>query len=437
VSADNDGDEMWAKFVSKQKNVFLVLNGHMKTADGTGRWTAIGENGNLVNAMLSDYQSQNLGGEGYLRILRFKPAENKIEVSTYSPYMKAYRTDSHNQFTVPLRNESLPSATSVVGKARNISNCASLANATITLDSRTTTTASDGSYRFDIPAAFSSKATATASGYLSRSNPVAAFAGTTTISDFYLSTAGKIAGTVKDSSGSAVAGATVNLSGGVIETQKALTTDSLGTYQTGWIPIGNYSGTATASGSTSTANGTVVPGQTLTVDFTLSQTSTSQGSISGKVSNISNGLPISGANVSYAGGSTTTDSAGAYTLPNVVSGKSTLTVSRSGYLTSSRTVNVTSGANNVADFLLSTAGKLTGTVHLADGVTPVAGATITARGGKLYTEVSTTSSSTGSFTFSWIPVGAYTVTFSKTGLTDKQANTNISTGQTTTLQVNW
>jgi len=38
------------------------------------------------------------GGNGYLRIMRFSPANNKIFVETYSPMLEAYLTDAANEF---------------------------------------------------------------------------------------------------------------------------------------------------------------------------------------------------------------------------------------------------------------------------------------------------------------------------------------------------
>jgi hypothetical protein len=49
---------------------------------------------------LADYQERASGGEGWLRILRFIPAENRIHVETYSPWLNRYETDSNSQFTL-------------------------------------------------------------------------------------------------------------------------------------------------------------------------------------------------------------------------------------------------------------------------------------------------------------------------------------------------
>jgi hypothetical protein len=63
-------------------NLFLMLCGHEPYEDL--RWDIF--NGNKIYTILSDYQSWYYGGNGWLRILTFSPANNKFTVSSYSPY---------------------------------------------------------------------------------------------------------------------------------------------------------------------------------------------------------------------------------------------------------------------------------------------------------------------------------------------------------------
>jgi len=91
---DNDGDAMWNKFVRKHSNIAMVLSGHVTALDGTGRRADLGDNGNLVNQVLADFQNYANGGNGYLRILTFHPATNSIDVSTYSPWLNRSLTDA-------------------------------------------------------------------------------------------------------------------------------------------------------------------------------------------------------------------------------------------------------------------------------------------------------------------------------------------------------
>ena len=93
----NDGEEMWDKFVKLHPNIFLVLSGHILD-DGVGRLTSIGADGNKVYQPLANYQQEPNGGGGWLRIMQFVPNEDKIYVTTYSPYLNKFKTDSQNQF---------------------------------------------------------------------------------------------------------------------------------------------------------------------------------------------------------------------------------------------------------------------------------------------------------------------------------------------------
>ena len=72
-------------------NLFLMLCGHMhSTNDGAAYRAEAGDDGHIIHIMLANYQEYANGGNGYLRILRFSPADNKIYATTYSPYDGGY-----------------------------------------------------------------------------------------------------------------------------------------------------------------------------------------------------------------------------------------------------------------------------------------------------------------------------------------------------------
>ena len=50
--------------------------------------------------MLADYQNRASGGEGWLRILRFVPADDKVYVQTFSPWLNRFETDANSEFTL-------------------------------------------------------------------------------------------------------------------------------------------------------------------------------------------------------------------------------------------------------------------------------------------------------------------------------------------------
>ena len=93
----NDGEDMWDKFVRKHQNIFLVLSGHV-LGDGLGYLASTGDHGNTVHQILANYQMQELGGNGWLRIMEFQPAQNKIVIRTYSPNLDQYNDDPQNKF---------------------------------------------------------------------------------------------------------------------------------------------------------------------------------------------------------------------------------------------------------------------------------------------------------------------------------------------------
>jgi len=95
----NHADDMWDKFVKKHESIFVVLSGHILN-DGLGRLTSVGDKGNKVHQILANYQMKENGGNGWLRIMKFLPAKDKIIVTTYSPVLQRYANDAQNRFEV-------------------------------------------------------------------------------------------------------------------------------------------------------------------------------------------------------------------------------------------------------------------------------------------------------------------------------------------------
>ncbi len=156
--------------------------------------------------------------------------------------------------------------------------------------------------------------------------------------------AGAIAGTVTNSSGTVIAGATLSYTGG------STTSASNGTYTLPNVPVGTVTVTATAAGYQNSAqSATVTANATTTLNFTMS---TGAGTITGTVTN-SGGTPISGATVSYSGGSTTSASNGSYTLANVQVGTLTVTAAAIGYQNSAQSATVTANTTTTLNFTLS------------------------------------------------------------------------------------
>jgi hypothetical protein len=87
---------LWDSLAVPNPNVRFMFSGHVH---GEARRTDL-VNGRAVHQVLADYQDRASGGEGWLRILRFVPAENRIYVQTYSPWLNRFETDADSQFTL-------------------------------------------------------------------------------------------------------------------------------------------------------------------------------------------------------------------------------------------------------------------------------------------------------------------------------------------------
>jgi hypothetical protein len=108
--------------VRSYPNVFLMLSGHVH---GEGQRSDT-FNGNTIRSVLSDYQGRTNGGDGWLRIYEFSPANNEIRVKTYSPWLDQFETDADSEFTIPHNMGGVPF--SMIGSTN------------VTLSSLTTTT---------------------------------------------------------------------------------------------------------------------------------------------------------------------------------------------------------------------------------------------------------------------------------------------------------
>lgn len=98
----NDGEEMWDKLVSKHDNLLFVLSGHV-VENQTGLLTSRRANGTPCHQILANYQFDERGGNGFMRLMRVEPENEQVRVRTYSPFIDAYRTDEKNEFTIDLR----------------------------------------------------------------------------------------------------------------------------------------------------------------------------------------------------------------------------------------------------------------------------------------------------------------------------------------------
>ena len=97
--AVNDGEEMWQKLILPNSNIRFVFCGHVIN-DGVGRLTSTRPDGTVVHQVLADYQQYELGGNGFLRVMQFFPADHAVHVRTYSPFADDFKIDSDNDFVL-------------------------------------------------------------------------------------------------------------------------------------------------------------------------------------------------------------------------------------------------------------------------------------------------------------------------------------------------
>lgn len=120
---DNSGAAIWEKLIRSTPNIRLVICGH--TANGNGKFednvsyrTDANDAGKTVHQMMFNVQTlgggwEGNGGDGWLRILEFRPDGKTIGVRTYSPLFGispttkhlAHRTDPFDQFEMTIERE--------------------------------------------------------------------------------------------------------------------------------------------------------------------------------------------------------------------------------------------------------------------------------------------------------------------------------------------
>ena len=91
------GTDLYA-VIGGHDNVFAVLCGHWW---GAAHAVQTGLHGNRIDALLFDMQHLPNGGDGDIRLYRFFPTQNRIEVHTLSTLRSQELTDPNNRFDIP------------------------------------------------------------------------------------------------------------------------------------------------------------------------------------------------------------------------------------------------------------------------------------------------------------------------------------------------
>ncbi|MGB9586964.1 MAG: carboxypeptidase regulatory-like domain-containing protein, partial [Armatimonadota bacterium] len=169
----------------------------------------------------------------------------------------------------------------------------------------------------------------------------------------------------------------------------------------------------------------------VTDDAVLTLTAPNIGHISGYVKD-SNNNPIVGALITTGTGGYTamSGSNGSYNLSNLLTGSYSVTASKSGYQSQTKTgITVTAGQTTSCNFsLTANPGSVVGVVLDRNTGAPISDALVSTNVGG-YT---TTTNSSGSYTLSNVTPGSYTVSVTKSGYGPKSSNVTIVPGETAT-----
>ncbi|MFC7370130.1 carboxypeptidase regulatory-like domain-containing protein [Fictibacillus iocasae] len=239
----------------------------------------------------------------------------------------------------------------------------------------------------------------------------------TTVLNFQLQdNPGTLTGTVTDTGGVPISGASVlvtNNSGVLVG--RGLT-DNNGSYTITNLLAGSYIAIATADNYQAAQNGVVInEGALTTSNFQLAPNPIS---ITGTVTNTQTGTPISGANVQVrindANGNTIattlTDSNGVYLVNNLAPGVYTIVISANDFQTNFATVNIPPGGQGIANIgLTPNPGRIQGLIFNATNNQPIPGAIVNITDINSTLIATTVTDSVGNFTVDGLPPGSYTL----------------------------
>lgn len=283
---------------------------------------------------------------------------------------------------------------------------------TITIGGEVRTTTADGTgvYGFSgfAPNSFVVTATDPATGL--RGQAIGTLSpNSSALANIQLGTSGTIKGTVFETASVSVAvGDTVTLT--APNFFASTISDRAGQFEFDFVPLGVYTVDASDSQGERGRTQAVLskPGSVLQANINY----LGRGTVSGTVRDASQN-PVPDASVSLNSGSifggnftTATDANGQYTIGGVFVGPFDVVASSSTFRTGGHTSGKVSHESETvtADVVLGPSGTVTGNVFAFDGVTPVPNAQLSLTGGFI-----TSADGNGSYTFSFVPLGTYTI----------------------------
>lgn len=305
------------------------------------------------------------------------------------------------------------------------------AGAQVTLTSvsgqTSTTTASDGSYRFSnvTPGNISVLAVDQITGYRGVGSGSFGLAGSTVQIDIKLFANGSITGTVSQAVGGAAVGVPITLTAPSPLNSITLQTDSQGNYRFNNVPVGGFSlSVTTANGDRAQATNQITSnGQTRAVNLKLNGLGNLQVTVLDAASNPVNNVVVTlVGHGTFNGQQTGTTLNGVISFPDFLAGPiDVFAVQNLTNLNGSAHGTNVAGTNTPITVRLQSAGTVVGHVRLSGN--PVANVTVTLNSRQ------TTTDANGGFQFDSIPLGTYT-------LVGQDANSNIRARQEISVNSN-
>jgi hypothetical protein len=244
-----------------------------------------------------------------------------------------------------------------------------------------------------------------------------------------------ISGTISPTAGGN--GATVALSGVATATTTA---NASGVYTFTGLANGTYAVTPSHTGYTfspASQNATVSGSNVTGINFTASVQTAPTYSISGTISPTAGG---SGATVVLSGvvtASTTTDGSGNYSFTGLANGNYAVTPSHTGYTFSPTSQSAPINGANVTGINFTATAQTAPTYSITGTISPIAGgsgATVLLSGPAAAT---TTTNSAGTYTFTGLANGSYTITPSNTGYTFTPPSQSVAVSSANVTGVNF
>jgi hypothetical protein len=102
-----DGERIWNNLGKRYANVSFILSGHINSK----RRTSVGDNGNTVYEIMSDYQTySDRNRNSFLRVMRFDPVAKTVSVRAYSPTLKHDNDNASDDDNFVLNDVRFPAA---------------------------------------------------------------------------------------------------------------------------------------------------------------------------------------------------------------------------------------------------------------------------------------------------------------------------------------